>query len=135
MIYLFGGVGVIVLLLTIALGFEHERVVYETNRADAVQLKLTAAEERATALALLWSAQVDKTEAAKRGLDKETNVQFDALMDRIKHLPARTCAAGADVEQLLGDIARAANAAGIATVDSASSHGLPTPPGPRRKND
>jgi len=135
MIYLFGGVGVIVLLLTVALGFEHERVVYETSRADAVQLKLTAAEERATALALLWSAQVDKTEAAKRGLDKETNVQFDALMDRIKHLPGRTCVAGADVEQLLGDIARAANAAGIATVDSASGAGLPTSPSPGRKND
>ena len=124
MIYLLGGIGIVIAVLLAALGFEHERVIYETNRAVAAELKVKEAQQRATDLALLWSAQVDKTEAASRLAQEQTNAQFAAITGRVKGLAGR-CVAGSDVSKLLADIARAANAAGLATVGVPDTQAVP----------
>jgi len=127
MIYLFGGVGVIVLLLTVALGFEHERVVYETNRAVKAELTLKAAQDRATALALLWSAQVDKSEAEVNQAKDEANVQIAALQDRIKKLPSRIVVFSTPAASVLDDATAAANAAPAPAVDNKPAPPVPDP--------
>lgn len=126
MLYLFVAIGLAFTALFGALGFEHSRVVTWRDRAHAAEANLEAAQKRATALALLWSAQVDKTEAAERRASNERREQFSALEDRVKSLPRdSTCAAGRDVDGLLRDITAAANAAGVATVGGADPDAVP----------
>ena len=127
MLYLFGGLGVVILLLGLAVGFEHTRVVAANNRATAAELRLKDAQDRATALALLWSAQVDKTEAEKRKADDERKATFDALDARVRGVSGK-CVAPRDVAGLLADIARAANAAGIAAVDQSAGDAVSRSP-------
>lgn len=119
MLYLFGAIGVVFMVLLGALGFEHSRVVTWKDRAAAAETNLKAAQDRATALALLWSAQVDRTEAEKRKADDERKATFDALDARVRSVNGE-CVAPRDVAGLLADIARAANAAGIAAVDQSA---------------
>lgn len=124
MIYFLGGIGLVIAVLLAAIGYEHTRVIYETNRAVKAELQVKEAQQRATDLALLWSAQVDKTEAASRLAKEQTDAQFSALTSRVKNLTGR-CVAGPDISKLLADVARAANAAGIATVGVPDTQAVP----------
>lgn len=104
-----------------AIYFERVRVVSANNRATAAELKVKTAEERATALALLWAGQVYKSDGELQKVRDEQATAFNALEERVKSLDDGVCVAGPDVEQLLHDIARAANAAGIAGVDQSGA--------------
>ena len=132
MIYLFGAIGIAFLALLGALGFEHTRVVAANNRATSAELRLKDAQDRASALALLWSAQVDKTDAAKRKADDERKATFDVLDARVRGVSGK-CVAPRDVDGLLADIARAANAAGTAIVDQSAGDAVPRASEAKRK--
>lgn len=66
--------------------FQTQRLDAANNRADAAELKLDAAHKRATALALLWSAQVDKTEEASRRRKEEDREAIATLETRVAKL-------------------------------------------------
>lgn len=82
------------------------------GKIRTLEAQIAEAQERATALALLWAAQVDKTEAANRAAEVRRNGTFDELKGRSVaagagvrvHLPA-------DAYGLWRDVASAANAA------------------------
>lgn len=119
MIYLLGGVGLVIAVLLAALGFEHERVVYETNRAVAAELAVKTAKQEADAWHTRWAAQVDYADAQKRKDDAEREQTFKELESRTK--VGGKCVAPRDISGLLADIARAANAARSAGVDQSST--------------
>ena len=118
MIYLLGGVGLVIAVLLTALGFEHERVVYETNRAVNAELAVKTAKQEADAWRARWAAQVDYADAQKRKDDAEREQTFKELESRAK--VGGKCVAPRDISGLLADIARAANAARAAGVDQSS---------------
>jgi|SRR5690242_8579707 len=118
MIYLLGGVGIVIAVLLTALGFEHERVVYETNRAVNAELAVKTAKQEADAWRARWAAQVDYADAQKRKDDAEREQTFKELESRAK--VGGKCVAPRDISGLLADIARAANAARAAGVDQSS---------------
>lgn len=77
---------------------------------DSLRAEKVAAQERATALALLWSAQLDKTDAEVRKREAEKRVQFSGLMDRAQSLDRGAgLRIGNDTARLLLDASRAAN--------------------------
>lgn len=83
-------------------------------RAEVVilQAEKKAAQERATAIALLWSAQVDKTEAEVRKRDAQTASTFGALVRRAEAIDSPVgLRIGGPTARLLLDASRAANAA------------------------
>jgi hypothetical protein len=86
------------------------------SERDVLVLEKKAAQERATALALAWSAQVDKTEAASRERKQELDRTFRPLVERAKDVASRApdgrgTTFGIDTARLLADAASAANAA------------------------
>jgi hypothetical protein len=86
--------------------------VEQTERAETAEKLLEAARKRATELALLWAAQVDKTEAKNREADAERRKAFDALADRARHLPGLpSVRLGVDADRVWRDSSREANAA------------------------
>src|SRR3954464_10343599 len=90
----------------------NHRCVAQSSRADAAEKLLADAKKRAADLALLWAAQVDKTEAKNREADAERRKTFDALADRARHLPARPpVPLSSDLDRLWRDASREANAA------------------------
>ena len=127
MIYLLGGVGIVIACLLAALGFEHERVVYETNRAVNAEQAVKIAEQRATALALLWSKQVDRTEAEVRKAQGEANAEITALNERIKKLPDRVIVFDTATASLFTDVTAAANAAAAPAVSDKQAAAVPDP--------
>jgi len=127
MIYLLGGVGIVIAILLAALGFEHERVVYETNRAVNAEQAVKIAEQRATALALQWASQVDKTDAAVRKAQGDANVEIAALQAKIKSLPDRVVVFDTATASLFTDIANAANAAPAPAVSDGKATPVPDP--------
>jgi len=62
--------------------------VKQTKRADALQAESDAAHKRATALAILWAAQVDKTEKEAHDAEALRREAFDKLESRIRALPS-----------------------------------------------
>lgn len=127
MIYLFGGFGIVIALLLATIGLEHERVIYETNRAVNAEQAVKIAEQRATALALLWSQQVDRTETEVRKAQGEANVEIAALNERIKKLPDRIIVFDTATASLFTDIASAANAAPAPAVSDSKAPPVPDP--------
>lgn len=86
-------IGIFIAVIMAALGgfgwVEKERANIAVHRADAAELKLDSAQKRATALALLWSAQVDKTEAEVTRQREQDHAEIAALELRVAGLSTR----------------------------------------------
>lgn len=93
--------------------------VCEDARAEVVMLKAekAAAQERATAIALLWSGQVDKTASAESQLETLRHARAETVRAAAAALPAadRGRVVPAAVVRVLDSAAGAANSAGTTT--------------------
>lgn len=93
--------------------------VCKDARAEVGVLKSekAAAQERATAIALMWSGQVDKTAKAEQQLETDRHARAEKVRTAAAALPAadRGRPVPAAVVRVLGDAASAANAAGTPT--------------------
>jgi len=102
--------------------------VSQTNRADAAEATLEAVKKREAALAVLWAAQVDKTEQAARTAEVKRNATFTELSDR-----ARRTATGAVLRLgvatvgVLNDASTVANSARTPPVDQKPPDAVPRP--------
>jgi hypothetical protein len=85
--------------------------VEQTERADTAEKLLADARKRAADLALLWAAEVDKTEAKNREAERERAEKFAALASRAKALSPRPVPISPDLDGLWRDTVRQANAA------------------------
>lgn len=129
---------VIALVVVIAAGTVTYKVNHWCNaacteardEADTLRKEKVAAQERATALANLWAAQVDKTEAEARQRKVLQDEKFTALKNRVRHLSGnRALRLGAPAVGVLNDAVRAANdAPAVAEVGEAPAPGVPEPP-------
>lgn len=135
MIYLFGGFGIVILLLGLAVGFEHERAVAANNRADKAELAVRAAQDQATAIAALWRADAARQQAEDLKAKEQANAQIDALKARIAKLPARVVVFDTATVGLFTDIAATANAAGPSPVDKSTPDPVPPPATPEALYD
>ncbi len=101
--------------------------VCKDARAEVVTLKeeKKAAQERATAIALLWSAQVDKTESEARQRREANEAKFSALAERARALPAGAVRMSGAAAGLLDDVSRAANAASAPAGGEARTEAVP----------
>jgi len=68
-------------------GFCNHACVDQRTRADKLQTEITAAQARATALALLWSTQVAKTETEVKDAQAKDAVDYKTQLDIVRHLP------------------------------------------------
>lgn len=97
----------------------------EAKRADASEAREAAAKKRATDLALLWSAQVDKTESAAKARKASHDATFAVLTNRARSVPAgATVRFHVDSFRLFNDASRIANAATAAPVPFAAPDGV-----------
>lgn|SRR5690242_409542 len=119
----------VILGLCAVVGIEQLRVTAANNRADRAELAVKEAQADAAALKVKLNAQAvaDGARAQKDRDDKAA--QFTAFAGRVGALGDGSCVAHADVERLLGDITRAANAAGVAVVDQSSADFVSKPAG------
>lgn len=100
----------------------------QTERADTLQAEKKQAQDRATALALKWAEQVDKTEVAAKARREANDVTFASLKNRARSLPVRgTLTLGRDTQRLLLDASRAANAATPAAKPYEGADAVPAP--------
>jgi hypothetical protein len=83
---------------------------FREKYADADR-RVQEAQKRAADLALLWAAEVDKTEAKNREAERERAEKFAALASRAKALSPRPVPISPDLDGLWRDTVRQANAA------------------------
>lgn len=87
-------------------------------RADAAETKLAAAQKRATDLALLWSAQVDKSDKEARDAKAKAVADYVRQQDVVRHLSVLpTLRISADAWRVLVDATDFANAAASPSVN------------------
>ena len=102
------------------------------GKIRTLELQIAEAQERATALALLWSAQVDKTEAANAAAAKFRAQVFAPLDQRARSLPRGAIVRlPADAYSLFGAASAAANASAAprpAAVNPAPAGPVPSGP-------
>jgi hypothetical protein len=106
---------------------------WDSARAQRAEKKLAAdeqlladARQRASDLALLWSAQITKSETALRQQQEESRAQFAAL--DIQKVPAgRVVVFSGIAGQLFSDITGAANAAATARIGNRQADPVPQP--------
>lgn len=118
-----------ILGLLVLVGIEQLRVTAANTRADSLQLAMKEAQQEANALQQRWKVQADAKDAETQKVRDEQAAQFKGLSARVGQLADGSCMGDADVERLLGDIARAANAAGYAGVDLSGGDPVPATSG------
>ena len=92
----------------------------EARRADTAELLIKAAQERATALALLWAKSIEHVEVRYVEVEKVRVVRFETIRERVGKIEMAACPITNDAAQLLRDISAAANAAGAAAAPGPS---------------
>ena len=69
-------------------GYCNHACVDQRTRADKLQTEKTEAQTRATALALLWSTQVAKTESEVKDAQAKDAADYATQQDNVRHLSA-----------------------------------------------
>ena len=100
------------------------------SEVEQLQAEKKAAQERATAITMLWAAQVDKTEAEARKRRESNETKFAGLGARARALPAAAVRVSAAAAGLLDDVSRAANAAAAPGGGEAPAEAVPQSTGP-----
>lgn len=95
--------------------------VQAQSERDVLAREKKEAQERATALAGLWAATVEKADAAANQRQKETNATFATLNQRIAALSHGTVAVSSAANLVLRDITDAANATNTAAASQVNS--------------
>lgn len=80
------------------------------KRESEVRLQLTAAQQRATDLALLYAGMLPKVDAAARAQEEKDRVRMDSLNDRVSSLSrALALRISSDAARVLDDVTAVAN--------------------------